>query len=161
MLFESLRKSRFWLEWQRKFENNAKTVWIQPNSRAANKVAREAIRPRSTTPLQKADEIRKWIQNNIDYKLTKEWQNPNDLLASGAGDCEDFSFLITSALLNDGADEANILIGNIVAPHKENQPHVWSEIQGEVVDGTVPSNNTKPITYETVTKYKIKPESND
>ena len=155
MLFESLRKSRFWLEWQRKFEGNANTVWIQPNSKAAKRVASEAIRTTSTTPLQKANDIWRWVSNNIDYKLRKEWQPPDDLLARGSGDCEDISFLIASALHSSGVKNSTLSIGYVIGPNGEQEPHVWNTVQGEVIDGTVPYNNDKPISYEIIEEYQI------
>ena len=160
MLFESLRKSRFWIEWQRKFENNADSVWIVPNNRKVSGVRKKAISNSSRTPKQKANDIWRWVYNNIDYQLRKKWQEPEVLIASGSGDCEDISFLIASVLHGSGVQQSKIGIGYILGPQGRQEPHVWNVVDGQIVDGTLPPDFEGEISYKVIEEYTIKNKDN-
>lgn len=160
MLFESLRKSRFWIEWQRKFENNADSVWIVPNDRTVKEVRKKSISNSSRTPTQKANDIWEWVDKNIDYNLRKEWQVPRELIASGSGDCEDISFLIASVLHGAGVKNSKIGIGYVVGPQGREEPHVWNVVDGRIVDGTLPPNFEGQLQYKVIEEYTIKNEDN-
>ena len=159
MLFESLRKQRFWIEWERKFLGSSGNPWIVPGNPSVKNAAKRAVKPSSVTESEMVDDVWRWVDKNIKYKLTKEWQRPPELLITKVGDCEDMSFLIASMLHSLGVEESKLLTGYVVRPSGKKMPHVWNEVNGEFIDGTVPHDNTRGIVYEVMDEYEIVTEN--
>jgi hypothetical protein len=87
-----------------------------------------------------------WIAKNIaymtdvtNYGLPEYWADPRRTLSSGAGDCEDFAFLLASMLLNNGIapSRVRVYIGTM-----SGVGHAWvcykrqSDNQWIILDGT-------------------------
>lgn len=82
-------------------------------------------------------EIRDWVSKNVDYAFDSDvhgaveyWQFPNETLALGTGDCEDFSILLCSLLRANGWDEneAYVVIGA-----KDGQYHGWLQLDVDLI----------------------------
>lgn len=58
-----------------------------------------------------------WVAKNITYTTdlllygaAEHWSDPRETLHYGAGDCEDFAFLLASLLLNNGVDPSRVRV---------------------------------------------------
>lgn len=74
------------------------------------------------------------VCRNINYRSDVRnagefWQTPSETLASGEGDCEDSSILLTSLLRN--FTDAKVAVGNY-----QGYGHAWCQIDGQILETT-------------------------
>mgnify|MGYP001581832271 CR=1 FL=1 len=102
-------------------------------------------------------ELRDWVAGNMDYAsdselhgITDYWQFAREAMASGRGDCEDYSVLLVSLLraCGYGSDEVYVMTG-----YKETGGHAWVVVKAIGVWWTIePQASTgEGILYSLVT----------
>lgn len=145
----------FWDSWDDKFLSSV-GKYITPNTNAVESFAEEVPAPEDATEDQVAKEIWLHITNNINYKLEEEWLSPGELLDRRSGDCEDMVFLFLSVAPNLGIDEAEMHIGYLVKEPGSRGPHVWAEVNGNIIDPTGYPSDVEGLEYNTIEKYEVK-----
>jgi hypothetical protein len=153
MILDELVEERFFSEWKQRFEGNWRK-YIRPDGRRVERWARAA-----ETEFGDAEDIavaaHAYVYNNTDYKLSKKWKTPRETIRSKVGDCEDFTFLISSMLPNMGVGSHGLHLGKIQFPDGTQDYHTWNKVDGAVVDATGSREATKRIKYKTDTKWII------
>lgn len=152
-LIADMREARFWKGWKDRFEANTDT-YITPNNptvvQATNKADSGSI-----TDKDKAMDIWRYIYNNTEYSLSKEWKEPAQTLNEGIGDCEDVTFLAASMLPNLGVDNFKVVIGDMKFPSSKEELHTWVEVDGLVIDPTGKPDESPEVQYTPVQSYRI------
>lgn len=151
----------FWDWWRKKFRQSVDSKWIVPESPSAHYVRFSSIGNEWPVGKGEAQEITDWIRDNIGYELSKEWLGPKGLLKEGKGDCEDYCFTIISAILSAGDGESTLVVGYVNSKYVDDGPHVWVDHNGGIFDATVPENKDLDVSYEPVTKWRIRREKNN
>jgi transglutaminase-like putative cysteine protease len=153
MILDKLVEERFFSEWKQRFEGNWEK-YITPDDRRVKRWSREA-EPEFGDGDDMAAAVQVYVYRNTDYKLSKKWKTPRETISSKIGDCEDFTFLISSMLPNMGVDSHEIHLGRIQFPDGTQDYHTWNEVDGSVADATGSREAIKRIKYKTDTKWTI------
>jgi len=153
MILDELVEERFFSEWKQRFESNWQK-YIKPDDRRVKRWAR-AAKPEIGDDEDMAVAAHAYVYNNTDYKLSKKWKTPRETIRSKVGDCEDFTFLISSMLTNMGVESHELHLGKIKFPDGTEDYHTWNVVGGTVADATGSRQAIKRIQYNTDTKWTI------
>jgi transglutaminase-like putative cysteine protease len=153
MILGKIMQERFFSEWKQRFEGNWQK-YIKPDDRRVEQWARVA-EPGFGDAEEIAVTTHSYVYNKTDYKLSKKWKTPRETIRSKIGDCEDFTFLISSMLPNMGVESHELHLGKIEFPDGSEDYHTWNEVGGVVVDATGSREAIKRIQYKTDTKWTI------
>ena len=97
----------------------------------------------------------RWVIQNTQYKISKEWKEPEETISTGVGDCEDVTFLIASMLASLGVNRTKVVAGYLIKPNSEPEPHTWNEVDGMVVDATGSPEEVIHLKYDREFAYTI------
>lgn len=154
MVLGKLRETRFWIEWEDKFESDSNT-YITPLDPEVIEAASVARPEMEADDERVAKEAWRYVYENVDYVLSEEWKTPSQTLREGAGDCEDVTFLIASMLPNMGIPKSEIVLGDLVFPDGSEELHTWNRVGDTVVDATGSIQSSELATYKPRTTYTI------
>ncbi len=143
------------MEWIDKFEDTP-NEYITPGNPRVIEEARSIQFAGEENEVEVAKKVWSHIADKIDWKLSKEWKQPEETLVSGMGDCEDLVFLMLSILPNVGVTDAKMVIGYLDDGIKEPYPHVWVNVDGVVMDPSGHPEEVDKMEYRPRETFKIK-----
>lgn len=153
-IFTELAEARFFDEWSERF-NDEMGKFITPD----NPLVRKWSEGVDILPFlgreDRAKRVWLYVYNNTEYKLSKKWKTPQETIKSRIGDCEDFTFLIASMLMNVGVEESVIALGEIKYPSGRREYHTWNEVGGATADATGSPDSVSKVNYIPHKKWKI------
>lgn len=152
-LVEDMAEARFWDNWESRFNLNGGD-YIKPYRESVVEASMNLDIPNGLSDVEVARKVSSWIAKHHDYKLEKRWRRPEQTLADGKGDCEDYVFLLGSMLPNFGVKEFTVAIGSAHS-HGQEEFHVWMEVGDEVVDPTAKKFGNYEVRYEPKEKFDI------
>jgi len=82
-----------WPYWTERFEDES-GKFITPNNSLVQSAVSESGARSETTPAPKAMACWLWVNDNVQYDLSKRWKTPEQTITEGLGDCEDVTFLL-------------------------------------------------------------------
>jgi len=152
-LLKQMRQARFWKGWKDRFRDE-RDRFITPTNPAVIEASAQAQQGASTDK-EVALNAWKYIYDNTEYILGKEWKTPQQTLREKTGDCEDVTFLIASMLKYMGVNNVKIGIGELIFPDGEVELHTWVEVKEKVIDATGEPSLAAEVTYKPVKKYAV------
>ena len=144
----------FWNDWIERFKYNAGD-YITPDNERVISAVDEVDVSGADSDVEKAHRVWGFITHEIEYKLSKEWKEPEETLRDKIGDCEDMDFLAISMLENMGIDDANLVVGNLSKPSGGGGAHAWVSVDGAVIDPTGRPETVKDLEYQEVHTFQI------
>jgi len=156
-LLNKMSDAYFWDKWRSKMLVNERK-YVDPASREVRQLAQRLKILTNQTDKGIAEDISDWIASNYTYKLEKRWRRPRETINEQMGDCEDFTFLLSSLLPHFGVTDFSIVAGEAVTGDNR-ELHVWLEIDGEVVDPTASALQATNIDYNRELTFQITTES--
>lgn len=150
----SFVKALFWTNWINRFHRIQEEL-ITPNNGKVKQEAKKIDIPDGADDVERAKKVWLHIEDTITWDLTKKWQEPEELLETKVGDCEDMDFLMISMLPHVGVYNAKLKIGDLVKPSGGGGPHTWVVVDGVDMDPTGLPRDVKRIDYEPVHTFNI------
>lgn len=143
----------FWGWWINRFEDEY-DKYITPDERMVKRFARK-IATVGGDDYDRAVRASQYIENKIDYELSKEWKVPRKTINQGRGDCEDVTFLLASVLPNLRVEESEVVVGDLVFPDGEVEEHTWNRVDGKVLDATGPMEVYPRLKYRELNSWTV------
>lgn len=152
-IFRVAADEYFWEKWKDRFMRNHE-IYITPSEPSVKAAVRNADVCSDCDSDEKVDAVWEYVYENIDYKLTKEWQEPKETLKIGTGDCEDVSFLAASMLLASGVDKIKFAIGDMDTVDN-GEKHTWLELDGRIIDPTIGVDQNGKTNYNPEEEFML------
>lgn len=143
-----------------RFRDNVGTYITPDNEMVVNAISEVPITPYDTRK-DKANKVWEYVYNEVDYKLSRKWNTPQETLALKEGDCEDVAFLSTSMFLALGMQGTKVVAGNLIFPDGRIEEHVWNVVDGMVVDATGPKRAVQGLEYDRIKAWEFNLEVTD
>lgn len=156
MVLESIIESKFWIEWQDRFEKNYRR-YIDPNDVRVKRYADNLSIRQTNSEYETAKKLWSHVDNSYTYKLSKEWKEPSKTIREGIGDCEDYVFLLGALFPHFGINNYEVVIGDVIAGG-DSQLHTWMRVDGKIVDPTTGPGELDGLEYEEVKSYTVEVE---
>lgn len=147
---------RFYDDWVARFKRE-RNRFITPRDNKVVSEARSLNLGDTTTKKGVVESVWHHVHNSVEYELTKEWQEPRDLLSRSVGDCEDMDFLAASIMMALGIESVTIVIGDI-SNTDEDVKHSWLEVDKRTVDPTADVGEIGHLKYKPRARIKVKKE---
>lgn len=128
--------------------------FIKPKSPVIKKVSSSLSLSQCDTEEEVIRTVWEYI-NTFGYKISDEWHEPETTIARGKGDCTDFSFIVSSLLLNAGINN-RIRFGTVSNGDESPNPHVWVTINNKILETT---HNVGNIAHNYNIIWTIDPET--
>jgi len=156
-IIDNILMSHFWEEWQEKFENSTEK-YINPDAEGVLDESKQVNFDGTSTQQEVAKRVWVYVAHEIRWRLTKEWQEPEELIRTRIGDCEDMCFLMLSMFPHVGVDRGELVIGDLIKPNGGGGPHVWIEVEGKVMDPTGMPEDVNRMKYKQIKRYNMEYE---
>jgi len=143
-----------WPYWTERFEDES-GKFITPNNSLVQSAVSESGARSETTPAPKAMACWLWVNDNVQYDLSKRWKTPEQTITEGLGDCEDVTFLLASMFAHAGINKSQVVIGYLDKPQSPPLAHTWNRVNDTLIDGTGSPETVANLTYQEELHYTI------
>lgn len=144
----------FWDWWSGRFVSN-QDRFITPMDSSVDKQVSK-VQSVGKSDMELINDTWDHVRRLTIYKLSKEWKTPAETISEGVGDCEDFSFLVTSMLSALGM-KSKLQVGWLERNNGRRGEHVWAESNGRVIDATGTQESIEGMKYTPTRTFVIEP----
>lgn len=139
---------RSWNTWTNRLEET-KDRFINPQCSEVKQLSACTEVYQDDEELDRAVKAWDTVRDFVNYELSVRWKTPKETVVDERGDCTDMTFLLSSILPNIGVNDSEIRLGMLHFPDGRVEEHVWSVVEGRVIDPTGSQQDVMELHYET------------